>query len=151
MISRSILVLPRLFLGVIFALAVFPKVTNAATFPQMLGGFLGQLLPHAHPLYQAFANAVILPNLGTFAVLTTCGEVFIAVSMLFGVATRLGAAVAIFQLLNYMFAKGMALWTPSSNDAADIVLAVVVGVAAAGRVFGVDRILAEKWPKVPLW
>jgi hypothetical protein len=101
MLSRSILVLPRLFLGVIFLVAVYPKLTMPPPgFSAALAGFLQHMLPNAHPLYQSF--------------------------------------VAILLLLNYMFAKGMSLWTPSSND-------------AAGRVFGVDRFLAQRWPRIPLW
>jgi thiosulfate dehydrogenase (quinone) large subunit len=152
MLSRSILVLPRLFLGVIFARAAYGKFTAPAPgFKVILGGFLQQLLPHASPLYQSFAHAVVLPNLGLVAILVMTGELFVAVGMLFGITTRLASVVAVCLLLNYMLAKGMNLWTPASNDAADIILAIIVGIGAAGRVWGLDRILAERWPRIPLW
>lgn len=151
MLSRAILVLPRLFLGVIFAVAVHGKLTAPAPFKVVLTGFLGQILPNAHPLYQSFARAVVLPNVGAVAMLVIIGELFVAIGMLFGVTTRLAALVAVCLLTNYMLAKGMNPWTPSSNDAADIILAIVVGVGAAGRVWGVDRMLAARWPRLVLW
>ena len=151
MLPRWIIVIPRLFLGIIFARAVYPKLMAAAGFKTMLGGFLGQTLPNAHPLYQAFASGVVLPHLSLFASLVIAGELYVAIAMLFGVTTRLASVAAICLLLNYMLAKGMNMWTPASNDAADIILALVIGLGAAGRVFGIDRVLAERWPNVPLW
>jgi len=152
MMSRVILVVPRLFLGVIFLVAVRGKLTAPPPgFKVILPGFLQQMLPNAHPLYQSFAHAIVLPHAGTIAVLIMIGELYVGLAMLFGATTRLASVVAILLLLNYMLAKGMNMWTPASNDAADIILAIVVGVGAAGRVFGIDRMLAERWPRIPLW
>lgn len=150
-IPRAILVLPRLFLGVIFARAVYAKLLSTAPFSVVLQGFLQQVLPNAHPAYQSFARAVVLPNIGAVAFLVVAGELFVAIGMLSGTATRLASFVAVCLLCNYMLAKGMNLWSPASNDAADIILAAVVWAGAAGRVFGVDSVLAQRWPRVPLW
>ena len=151
MFSRSLLVVPRIFLGTIFAIAVRGKIVSAVPFKVVLAGFLGQILPNAHPLYQAFAHSAVLPNVGVVAVLVIVGELFVTVAMIFGITTRLAALVAICLLTNYMLAKGMNLWTPASNDAADIIMAIVVGIGAAGRAWGVDRVLAERFPRVWLW
>lgn len=151
-VPRAILLLPRLFLGVIFARAVYPKLMmHGPGFAAVLPGFLQHELPAAHPLYQSFAQSFILPHAAVFATLVIAGELYVALAMLFGITTRLAACVAAFLLLNYMLAKGMNLWTPASNDAADIILAAVVAIGAAGRVWGIDRTLAQRWPRVPLW
>ena len=71
--------------------------------------------------------------------------------MIGGLATRLGGLVAVALMLNYMFAKGAWPWHPSSNDGAFAAIAVVLIIARAGRTFGLDRHLAERWPGVPLW
>jgi len=110
-ISRALLILPRLFLGVIFSLAAYSKFA-AGGFPAHLGLFIRQVLPHATPAYQAFAQAVVLPNVTLFATLVLIGETFVGIAMLAGITTRLASVVAIFLLLNYMLAKGMTLWTP---------------------------------------
>jgi uncharacterized membrane protein YphA (DoxX/SURF4 family) len=148
---RSILVLPRLFLGVNFSVAVFGKLHGPVPFQVALAGFLTHMQPNQLPVYQSFVQSVVLPHAATFAFLVVAGELYVAVAMLFGVTTRLGALVAAFLVLNYMLAKGANLWTPSSNDAAYFILAVVVGLGSAGRVAGIDRILAARWPRVPLW
>jgi thiosulfate dehydrogenase [quinone] large subunit len=150
MISRAILILPRLFLGVIFSVAAFHKIAGGG-FPSHLAAFLDQTLPNATGAYQAFARAVVLPNAPVVAILVMIGETFVGLAMLVGGATRLAAGVAILLLLNYMLAKGMTFWSPASNDAADIVLAILVGVGAAGRVWGLDAVLKRRYPRVPLW
>jgi len=150
MISRSVLIVPRLFLGVIFSVAAYSKVAGGG-FAGHLSGFLSQVLVNATPAYQGFARALVLPHVGTVATLVIIGEAFVGIAMLAGITTRLASVVAVLLLVNYMFAKGMTLWSPASNDAADIILAIVVGVGAAGRVWGVDAALEKRYPHAPLW
>ena len=150
MISRKVLILPRLFLGVIFCVAVYSKIVGGR-FPAQLSGFLNQMLPNATPAYQGFARTVLLPHADWVAVLVIVAETFVGIAMLVGVATRLASLAAVLLLANYMLVKGMTPWTPASNDAADIVLAIVVGVGAAGRVWGADATLNKLYPHVPLW
>ena len=78
------------------------------------------------PWYQWVVGTIVLPHVTIFAALVTIAELFVGVTMLSGRFTRAGATVAIFLLVNYLCAKGMYPWYPASNDAADIVLALVV-------------------------
>lgn len=150
-VPRWILVIPRLFLGVNFAVAVSGKLQGPAAFQGELGGFLTHMQPDEQSWYQSFVHSVVLPNTATFASLIIAGELYVAIAMLFGLTTRLGALVAALLVLNYMLAKGANLWTPSSNDAAYLILALVVGLGSAGRVAGIDRFLVARWPRVPIW
>jgi thiosulfate dehydrogenase [quinone] large subunit len=150
MIPRAILILPRLFLGTIFLVAAYSKVTHGS-FPTHLGSFLDLVLPGATPAYQVFARAIVLPNVALFATLVIVGESFAGIALLLGITTRLASAVVVLLLANYMLAKGMAPWSPASNDAADIVLAIVVGTGAAGRIWGIDAVLAKRYPRIVLW
>ncbi len=70
--------------------------------------------------------------------------------MILGITTRLAAAVAIFLLVNYLCAKGRMPWVPGI-DPSDILLALIVLYTAAGRTFGIDRFLHDRFPGVPLW
>jgi uncharacterized membrane protein YphA (DoxX/SURF4 family) len=79
------------------------------------------------------------------------GELVAGLSLLLGIGTRLGAAVAMFLFLNFMLAKGRLFWSPDSEDAAVFFSALVVLLGAAGRVWGVDAYLAKRWPRVLLW
>lgn len=92
-----------------------------------------------------------MPHVAIVALLVQIGETFVAIAMILGMATRFASLVAIVLLVNYMLAKGMALWFPASNDAADIILAVTVGLGAAGRAWGIDAFLAKRYPRIPLW
>lgn len=68
------------------------------------------------------------------------------------VTTRLylAAAVSIFMLLDYFFAKSSVIGIPGI-DTGDLILSVIVLVTAAGRVFGLDQILHKRFPRVPIW
>ena len=141
-VSRTLLVLPRVYLGMIFLVAVFAKLTAPPGFATVLTGYLHAVaLVQGFPWYQEVVRSVILPHASLFAALVTVGEVFVGVGMLFGIATRAAAAVAIFLLLNYLCSKGMPMWAPASNDTADIILALTVGLGNAGLVYGLDGLI----------
>jgi uncharacterized membrane protein YphA (DoxX/SURF4 family) len=131
--------IPRFFLGIIFLLAVLPKLTAPTGFSANLGSFLSNMAMHSAPAwYQTFLSSAVMPNLSIFAYAIIVGELVVAVSMILGIGTRVGALVAIFLNANYMLAKGAALWYPSSNDAADIMLALVVFLTSPGLILGID-------------
>lgn len=150
--ALALLAILRVYLGLVFLIAVWPKLGPAPGFAPRLRGFLqGLALEHAHPFYRPFLARVVTPHARLFASLVVAGESVAALSLVTGTATRLGAGIAMILLLNYMLAKGMWLWTPASNDAALFLIAAAVGAGAAGRVAGFDAFLAREWPRVPLW
>ena len=135
---------PRFYLGAMFAIAAYGKIFSAHGYVDAVRGFLvGPSLAAAPAWYSSFVATAVLPHIGTVATLAVGAEVCIAVSLLLGIFTRLGAAVAIYLLINYMFAKGSAIWNPASNDAADIMLAYVVVMTGPGRIFGLDKLLSR--------
>jgi uncharacterized membrane protein YphA (DoxX/SURF4 family) len=71
--------------------------------------------------------------------------------LLLGLCTRIGALIAMFLFLNYMFAKGRLFWSPDSEDAAVFFSALVCFLGAAGRVYGLDAYLIRRWPNARLW
>ena len=150
--ARALLAGLRVYLGIVFLVALFPKLTAGAPFAPRMTGFLQNVaLPGAHGFYRAFLEAVVLPHPELFAGLVLVGEAVAALGLVTGTATRLAGAVAALLALNYMLAKGAWPWTPSSNDAAFLVIGLVVAAGAAGRTFGVDGLLAERFPRAPLW
>ena len=105
---RTAAILPRLYLGVIFAVAAYAKIFAPAGFAKSLAGFLNAVaLTSGFGWYQELVRTVILPHIAFFAVLVTLCEAFVAVTMLLGFLTRAGAVVAICLLLNYLCAKGL--------------------------------------------
>jgi len=149
-LARGALALLRVYLGMIFLIAALPKLRQ--DFTPGLTGFVEQVgLTRGHPFYQQLLEQVVLPNAAVFAALVTAGELFVGVTLILGLATRLSASVALILALNYMFAKGAWFWTPSSNDAAFVAIALALLIGAAGRTLGVDSFLARRWPRWPLW
>ena len=146
------LVLLRLFLGVIFAFAVAPKIAAGSAFSDQLQGFLtGFAMHNAHPFYRAFLSTTVLPNVRVFSVLVVLGETCVSIALLTGTLTRLAGVVAMFLVTNYMFSKGLWWWNPSSDDGAFFMIALALVLGAAGRTAGIDAILARRRPSSMLW
>jgi len=151
MIPRALVVILRLHLGVILLLTDAGKLTRDQPFSVEMLAFLQHAMRNASAPYRAFVEHAVIPHATTFSVLVLAGELVAGLSLLFGIATRAGAAIAMLLFVNYMLAKGRMFWSPDSEDAAVFLSALVVGLAAAGRSFGVDAFLHRRWPRVPLW
>lgn len=151
-VPRALLLVLRVYLGVIFLVAAAVKFTAEPSFAASLPGILAHgALEHGHPFYQAFIRSVVVPRASSFAALVMYGELLTGLSLVAGAATRVGGVGAMFLALNYMFSKGAWPWWPSSNDTAFFLIALTLVLGRAGRVVGVDQYLARKWPAVPAW
>jgi uncharacterized membrane protein YphA (DoxX/SURF4 family) len=123
-LARAALVLLRVYLGVVFLLAAWPKVRE---------------------------DFIPLPNASVFAALVTWGELFVGITLVVGLVTRFSATLALVLTVNSMLAKGAWFWSPSSHNAAFAVISLALLIGAAGRTFGLDALLARRWPRSPLW
>ena len=149
--QRWLLVIPRLYLGTIFLVAAVSKITAPGGFEKALPRFLQVVaLTHAPQWYQAFVQNVVMPHAGLFAALVIAGELCVGIAMLLGIGTRFASVIAVVLLANYLTAKGMPIWAPASNDAADIVLALLVGAGAAGHVYGFDGLIQSRLARARL-
>jgi len=149
---RALLAFLRIYLGVILFITVLGKLTRDEPFATEMLGFLGGVARRrAFPWYNDFVQQVVIPHATLFSYLVMTGELFAAISLLAGVLTRLGALVAMFLFLNFMLAKGRMFWAPDSQDAAVFFIALVVFLGRAGRVWGIDALLAKCWPRSWLW
>ena len=151
-VPRMLLVIPRIYLGVILFITDLGKLMRDTSFAEEMLEFLrGVTTRRASAPYLHFVQQVVIPHASTFSYLIMTGEMFAAVSLLTGTLTRLGAGVAMVLFLNYMLAKGRLFWSPDSEDAAVFFIALVVFLGRAGRVWGIDSYLAKRWPNSPLW
>jgi thiosulfate dehydrogenase [quinone] large subunit len=151
-VSRAVLVVLRVYLGVILFVTNLGKLTRDNPFAEEMLRFLrGVATRRASAPYLHFVQNVVIPHATLFSYLVMTGEAVAALSLLTGTMTRVGAAIAMFLFLNYMFAKGRMFWSPDSEDAAVFFIALVVFLGRAGRVWGVDAYLAKRWPRSPLW
>ena len=150
-ISRALLVIPRIYVGVILLISDLGKLTRETPFASEMLRFLRGATRRASAPYVDFVQQVIIPHASLFSYLVMAGEAFAAISLLTGTLTRIGAAVAGFLFLNYMLAEGRMFWSPDSEDAALFFIALVILLGRAGRTFGVDNYLAKRWPNSLLW
>jgi uncharacterized membrane protein YphA (DoxX/SURF4 family) len=151
-VSRSLLVILRLHLGVILLITDIGKLSRAEPFSAEMLDFIGFALRRpGFAAYHRFLRSVVVPHATLFGVLVMAGELVAGILLLTGTMTRLGAAIAMLLFVNYMWAKGRWFWSPDSEDAAVFFSALVVLLGAAGRSFGVDAFLAKRWPRVVLW
>jgi uncharacterized membrane protein YphA (DoxX/SURF4 family) len=151
-VPRALLLILRFHLGVILIITVLGKILRSEPFSvEMLGFLNGYAMRNSSPWYQYFLQHVVIPHATLFSHLIITGELVAGLSLLFGLGTRLGSAIAMFIFLNYLFAKGRLFWSPDSEDAAVFFSALVCGLGAAGRVWGIDAYLARRWPRSFLW
>jgi thiosulfate dehydrogenase (quinone) large subunit len=149
-LARAALALLRVYLGVVFLIAAIPKLLG--DFNPGLTAFLERrAMEQSHLFYREFVQEVVLPNARLFAALVTWGELLVGVLLILGLMTRLSATVALLLALNYMLAKGAWPWMSSSNDAAFAAISLALVIGAAGRTFGLDSMLAKRWPRSPFW
>ena len=143
-VPRSLIVVLRVHLGVILLISVAGKLTRDAPFVQEMVAVL-HAFRSTGPAYRAFRDAIVFPHAQVFSHLVLAGELCAGVSLFTGTLTRAGAAVAMFLFLNDMLAKGRMFWSPDSEEAAVFLEALVVCLGAAGRVLGMDALLARRW------
>jgi uncharacterized membrane protein YphA (DoxX/SURF4 family) len=132
-LARAALVLLRIYLGVIFLLASWAKLT---------GG-----LP---PRFSGFLEQVALDRGPQVAALVTWSELLVGVTLVLGLMTRLSATLALLLLAHYLLARAAGCQC-ASNDGALAAIAVALLVGAAGRTLGLDALLAKRWPRSPFW
>ena len=140
---RWLFVLACVYLGISF---LFSDHGNAR--PNELTIFLKYALRNGYGWYQDLLNSIVIPHSSTFGMLVVIAEIYVGIALVLGFTTRLATLVALFLLLNYMCAKGPLPWGPGI-DQWDIILALIILLSDAGRTFGLDRLIARRFPK--LW
>lgn len=142
----------RIYLGVILLYTVIGKLTASTPFSDEMLGFLNFEIKGGRlsSFYVSFLQSVVIPNAKLFSYLIMTGEVIAGLGLLTGTLTRLSALIALILFVNYLFAKGRWFWSPDSEDAAVFFIALVLLLGKAGRCFGFDSYLAQRWPNSPL-
>ncbi len=140
---RWLFVFARVYLGISF---LFSDHGNAR--PDELSGFLKYALRNGYGWYQDLLNSVVVRHSSTFGTLVVIAEIYVGIALVLGFTTRLATLIAFFLLLNYMCAKGALPWGPGI-DQSDIILALIILLGDAGRTFGLDKLIARRFPR--LW
>lgn len=153
----------RVVVGAWFVKAVWTKVgvaAGAVPYPIVSPRFLAfqpkrvAEFAAGNPVgwYKDFLETAVLPHATLFATLQTIGEVAVGIGLLFGVMTRLAAAVGLFLALNFGLATQ---WMSFGQQGFHVLLATSMVVflgAGAGRAWGLDGLLLPRaGPAVTRW
>jgi uncharacterized membrane protein YphA (DoxX/SURF4 family) len=148
-LARSALTLLRLYLGLVFMVSAWLWLEGyAPDLAQVLKpGSAG-----SRPMwYQQLAEDLILPRVALVATLIAWCELLVGCCLVLGLATRLAGALAFLLALNFMLLEGSSFWTPSSPYPNWAAVSIALMIGAAGRTFGLDAFLANRWPRSPFW
>ena len=100
------------------------------------------------PLQASLVKQFVVPNMAWFGWIVFLMEAFVAVSLIFGLFTRLGGLAALIQGLNLYFgvtaAPGEWYWTYGMLYTLGLIFLAI----PAGRVLGLDAWLASAPPSV---
>ena len=140
----------RIFFGYYFLQDGMGKLTGGFTGPSVLEKWLTTKATGAFDWYGPFLAGVVIPNHQIFAWLITWGMILGGLALLFGFLTRPAALAGIFMALNFFLAKGGGS-PATTSDQAFMAGLLVVFLTRAGRSFGLDRWLAQRYPHSPLW
>src|SRR6266404_7249061 len=138
-------VLARVYLGVSF---LFSDHGNAR--PDEVVGFLKFAMKNGYSWYQSLLNSLVLPHSSTFGTLVVIAEIYVGIALILGFTTRVATCVALFLLFNYMCAKGDVPWGPGI-DQPNIILGIIILFSDTGRIFGIDKWLSNRLPKLWIW
>ena len=117
------------------------------TMPKLLAKYAAE---NPIPSYRAFLLDSVIPNAVLYADLTALGETFVGLSLLAGLVTPLGALAGFALTIVY----GLAVQHMSSGQLGfHVLLAALMTAfyfARAGRTWGVDAVLRERFPVAAL-
>lgn len=149
----------RIVVGVWFAKSILTKVSIVLAggffpVPAASGRWQGVMpkliakyaADNPFPWYKSFLLDTVVPNSHVFATVTAIGEVGVGISLLFGLLTPVGAFFGLLQVLFY----GMAVQQQSSGQQGFHVMLFILMLTflftRAGRQWGFDAWLREKYP-----
>jgi uncharacterized membrane protein YphA (DoxX/SURF4 family) len=144
-------VVARVYVGLVFAVAGVrqlrdgaPWVTAGQRWSDAVRDQLTTWAPHAAAWYQPVLSSIWIPHAAAIASLVAWLHVVIGVALVLGVATRATALLGLLLLMQYMAAAGGRPYYPGPT-AAYVALLLAVLLAGAGRLGGVDAVLARRW------
>lgn len=149
-VSLSWIAALRVMMGLVFLTTWFSNLSKG-----LYGdGFLPFIQDWANGTnfrwYAAFLNGVIIPNIGILRVVQVVTEgLIMGLFLILGLFTPLSAVVAWFFVVNLFLASyGTGEW-PWTYVMMGVMLAVIA-LTRAGRSFGLDAWLQQKWGAPPL-
>jgi uncharacterized membrane protein YphA (DoxX/SURF4 family) len=148
--ERRALAVLRVALGTLFIWVFFENLGKGAYTPTGYKGVIDFYLKNGHaPAAWKAIMSVLAANAAVVAPLQAVTELTFGVCLLTGTATRLVAAAAGAFLFTLWLSELGAAWI--WELAMPIVVAFSLSLSRAGRTWGIDAVLARRYPTSPIW
>ncbi len=148
--ERRALAVLRVALGALFVWVFFENLGKGAYTPSGYKGVIDHYLKNGHaPAAWKTVMSVMAANAAVVAPLQAATELAFGVCLLSGTATRLVAAAAGAFLFTLWLSELGAAWI--WELAIPIVVAFSLSLSRAGRTWGVDAVLARRYPTSGIW
>ncbi len=105
----------------------------------------------AEGTYHHFLMHTVLPHSSLFTYLVVFGEIGVGLLLIVGLCTRISVLLAIVMNINYLLATWLDGPISQGLNESFLAMEFAVLISGAGRVFGLDAILARKRPGWILW
>jgi uncharacterized membrane protein YphA (DoxX/SURF4 family) len=148
--DRLALAVLRVTLGALFVWVFFENLGKGAYTPSGYAGVIGFYLKNGHsPAAWKAVMSFMAAHASVVAPLQATAELTFGVCLASGTATRLVAAAAGGFLFTLWLSELGAAWI--WELLMPVVVAFCVAATRAGRDWGVDALLARRYPTAPIW
>jgi len=148
--AQVALTILRLGLGSLFVSVFFENLGKGLYGPSGYSGLINYYIEKGHaPQLLKSVMALMASHASLTAPMQGLTEITFGVLLLIGLLTRPVALAAFFFLSTLWVAEWGTAWIWELLMAMIVALALMIG--AAGRKWGVDALLARRYPRVPLW
>jgi uncharacterized membrane protein YphA (DoxX/SURF4 family) len=148
--ARAALAILRVGLGSLFIWVFFENLGKGLYSPSGYSGLINYYLDKGHgPQLLKSVMALMASHATVAGPLQGMTEITFGVCLLLGLLTRPIALGAFFFLSTLWLAEWGTAWI--WELLMPMIVALVLVVGAAGRKWGIDAILARRYPRIPLW
>jgi uncharacterized membrane protein YphA (DoxX/SURF4 family) len=148
--AQAALTLLRLGLGSLFVWVFFENLNKGLYSPSGYSGLINYYIEKGQgPQFLKSVMALMASHASFAGPMQGLTEITFGVLLLLGILTRPVALGAFFFLSTLWVAEWGTAWIWELLIPMIVALALMIG--AAGRKWGVDALLARRYPRVPLW
>jgi uncharacterized membrane protein YphA (DoxX/SURF4 family) len=148
--AQVALAILRLALGSLFIWVFFENLGKGLYSPSGYSGLINYYIEKGHaPQLLKSVMALMASHASVAGPMQGLTEITFGVLLLIGLLTRPVALAAFFFLSTLWIAEMGTAWIWELLIPMIVALALMIG--AAGRKWGIDAVLATRYPRVPLW
>ncbi|MGA7853298.1 MAG: TQO small subunit DoxD [Candidatus Acidiferrales bacterium] len=148
--ARIALVIVRLTIGAMLVWVFFENLGKGLYTPRGYAGLINYYIQHDHaPAIWKVVMASAASHAAMAAPLQAITEIGLGILLVIGLLTRPLAFVAFLYLASLWMSEWGTAWI--WELLVPVMAALALSVGRAGRTWGVDSLLARRWPSSPWW